>query len=251
MFGVNLGSPHQIEGQPPDTDYRSSEHALGTLPPEVGWWNTPQLFKTDLELTRDLGIKSARIGIEWARVEPEPDRIDTQAVRHYQSSVDHLLQLGIKPVITLYHFTLPRHIAVQGGWSNPATVAKFRNFSRLVTNEISTVPYIITMNEPSVFLTNGYLKGIWPPNLKLSPQLIVAFLNVVKAHNSVYESLKQTYPQVQVGISEALRGFVPTDMPQTAEARTREFLLNELFFTYDSKRFPWCKLFWGLCPEAF
>lgn len=222
-FGVNLGSPFQVEGEPPSSDYNS--------PLKRGWWNDQSLFTIDTQLAQDLGVKIARIGVEWARIEPQDGQVNKNAVRRYREMLKELKDTGIEAMVTIYHFTLPKHIADQGGWANPAIVSKFREFSSLVADEIAgDVPYIITMNEPSVFLTNGYLKGEWPPNLRLSPRLIPALINVIRAHNVVYENLKKRAPNLKVGASEAIRGFVPRNTIESAEARIRKYLFNTAFF---------------------
>lgn len=233
-FGINFGAPHQIEGQSPQTDYSK----LANQPPQLGWWNYPEFQETDFGLARDLSVQTARLGIEWARIFPKAGMIDKNSVSKYVETVSALRSTGIEPIITLHHFTLPDWIARSGGWANPRITSWFQEYVKLVVQDIAhDVPCITTINEPSVFLLNGYGKGEWPPHKRLSPQLLLAYANVVKAHNSAFATIKKINPSAQVGMSEVLRSFAPTHPAEQAEAATRHFLFNELMHRLTQKDF--------------
>lgn len=221
-FGINLGSPHQTEGAPAKNDFQP------TL--SKGWWTNPKLFSRDLELAKELGVSVVRMGTEWARVEPEHLAFDRKTLRRYGEMVQEVRDARLQPMLNLHHFTLPEHVASYGGWANPKIVFDFLTYLTEVSIAIGEVPYIITTNEPSVFLTNGYLKGIWPPFLRGSRQVLPAFDNLIRAHNNAYRIVKEMYPLTQVGATEAIRGFSPANPLATREARFREFFWNTLFF---------------------
>lgn len=226
-LGVNFGSPYQIEGQHPPTDYST----VVNRPTEHGWWSDPSLQEIDFGLAKDLDVQTARIGIEWARLFPEEGKVDSKAVAKYAKTVGELGAMGIDPIITLHHFTLPDYIANSGGWTNPRIVLRFKEYAQFVIQEIAhDAPSIITINEPSVFLLNGYGKGDWPPRKRLSPQFLLAYTNVVKAHNAAFAAIKEVNPYARVGVSETLRSFAPTNPAQRSEATTRHFLFNELLY---------------------
>lgn len=233
-FGINFGAPHQIEGQSPQTDYSK----LTNQPPQRGWWNDPRLQETDFKFARDLSVQTARLGIEWARIFPEAGVVDKKSVARYVEAVGTLHSIDIKPIITLHHFTLPGWITRSGGWANPRITSWFQEYVKLVVQEIAhDVPYITTINEPSVFLLNGYGKGEWPPHKRLSSQLLLAYVNVVKAHNSAFTAIKKINPNAQVGMSEVLRSFAPTRPADQAETATRHFLFNGLMHRLIQKDF--------------
>lgn len=226
-FGANFGSSHQIEGQHPPTDYLT----VANQPPEHGWWSNRSLQEVDIGLANNLGVKTAQIGIEWARLFPTAGKVDKRAVARYSKTMNELKELGIDPIITLHHFTLPDYIASAGGWTNPRISSWFKEYAQLVAREIAhDAPIIKIINEPSVFLVNGYGKGDWPPHKRLSPQLFLAYANVVRAHNAAYDAIKEVNPHARVGLSEVLRSFAPTNPVQRSEAEIRDFVFSQLLF---------------------
>ena len=237
-FGVNLGSPHQVEGATPATDYASIESRLNTQPSQKGWWTNPELFETDIALASQLGIRIVRFGTEWARVNPEAGSVNHVALKRYGEMVRMAKDQGLSLMLTLHHFTLPSFIAEQGGWSNPKVVGQFVEYTKRVMGEVGdNADYVLTTNEPSVFLNNGYLKGIWPPFHKRSPKIIHAVRNLAKAHNTAKEIVKDVSPTTQVSATEAIRGFDPKDGIDREETAFREFLFNTLFFRITNNDF--------------
>lgn len=227
-----MGAPHQKEGGSAHTDWLDWEQANG-IQTSRGWWDEPSLLEQDLDLARKLCVDTARIGVEWARIEPDKGVIDRRAIARYRRVIEDLQSADIEPVVTFNHFTLPSYIASEGGWANPTIVSKFTQYALRVAGDIAPdVSYILLVNEPSVFLTNGYVKGIWPPGRRISPEIVPAYMNVVRAHNATYNLLKTRYPDVLIGSSEAIRGFTPNNLPQTTEMRLRELLFNNLFFLF-------------------
>src|SRR5215831_155499 len=67
----------------------------------------PSYYRNDFEMAEKLGMNAFRIGIEWARIEPEKDQWDKQAIDHYRQMVRSMVERGLTPVITLNHLTLP------------------------------------------------------------------------------------------------------------------------------------------------
>ena len=114
-FGVNLGSPHQVEGSSPLSDYTNLELRRGTPTLDQGWWDNPDQFSRDIELAKKLGVSVVRLGTEWARVSILGDTFDKSALRHYRQMFDEVRSAGLEPMLNLHHFTLPVDIAMAGG----------------------------------------------------------------------------------------------------------------------------------------
>lgn len=72
-----------------------------------------------------MGVNTYRIGINWARVEPQPGKFDTVELAFYDDPILSLKQAGVAPLITLNHFDYPGWVSDQGGWTNPKTVGDF------------------------------------------------------------------------------------------------------------------------------
>ena len=119
-------------------------------------------------------------------------------------------------------------------------IEAFKGYSSEVMDAVGSVPYLITTNEPSVFIANGYLKGDWPPQRRFKPNPIPTgsvIMNLVKAHNGVYDMVKKASPETQISATEAIRGFSPANFTAIVEARVREQLFNTLFFRLSKNDF--------------
>lgn len=111
-------------------------------------------YLEDIALMRKLGINCYRFSLSWARLLPDGvGRVNEAGVAHYQQFVVDLLEAGIEPVVTLYHWDLPRALDDRGGWYNPESVGWFRQYASLVREVLGPkVSKFITFNEPFIDL---------------------------------------------------------------------------------------------------
>lgn len=160
-------------------------------------------FEADFDLAKSLGQNAHRFSIEWARIEPEDGEFNMEEIEHYRGVIRALKTRGIEPFITLWHFTQPIWFAEKGGFKNKKSSEIFSRYVRFVIKNLGQeAKFWMTMNEPLVFASNGYLKGAWPPfELSLSNFLKV-FRNLVHAHCKAYEAIKEANPLLEVGIAK-------------------------------------------------
>lgn len=156
---------HQIEGNNVNSDWWRAEEA-GRLPYRSNGacdsWNR---WPEDIQLLSQIGLNAYRLSIEWARVEPEPGQFDQSALDVYRRQLVGLKQAGIEPMLTLHHFTSPRWLADQGGWSNPDVVPRLADYADRVARQTNDlVKWWITINEPSILGLKAYVEGSWPPH---------------------------------------------------------------------------------------
>lgn len=181
---------------------------------EIGpnWW-TPGEAEKDFERLAALGMEAQRFGIEWARIEPEQGQINQEAIKRYHGMLDSLKNLGIEPMITLNHFSIPEWLAKQGGWENKSSRTAFKAYAERMVDEFGDVPYWITINEPANIATIGYLSGgEWPPGRNFDPKAALSVMhNVEAANNEAYEVIKKTKPEAQVGSANYVIWFEPDD----------------------------------------
>ena len=104
----------------------------------------------DVALMAELGITGYRFSIDWARVMPEgTGRVNEEGLAWYSHLVDALLEKGIEPFVTLYHWELPYALQMKGGWLNPGIADAFAGYAALIAERFSgRVKHYFTINEP-------------------------------------------------------------------------------------------------------
>ena len=125
-------------------------------------------WREDVELMASLNLRAYRFSIAWPRILPQGTGAVNQAgLDFYSRLVDALLERGIEPLVTLYHWDLPQALQDRGGWPNRAIVDAFVHYADVVTRALSDrVTYWATHNEPFVFTFVGYMEGRHAPGLR-------------------------------------------------------------------------------------
>lgn len=222
----------------------------------------------DVDLLAALGLDSYRFSIEWARIEPQRDQIDPDALAHYDAFIDALLARGIRPMITLHHFSNPTWIddprdkncangpgdANLCGWNHPEggplVVDEFREHVALLAETYGDrVDEWVTVNEPVNYLLGAYGQETFPPGKNgvltdIDGTVIAASRNYLAAHAAAYDALKagdQTDADADglpasVGFTQAVASWVParagqlSDDPVDIGARDRvAYVYHHLF----------------------
>lgn len=184
-------------------------------------------FREDVALMKKLGLKAYRFSFSWPRLIPEgTGEVNEKGVAFYSELIDELLEAGITPFGTLYHWDLPLALQEKGGWCNPDSADWFYAYAHLIGQRFGDrVKRFFTFNEPSVFL-KGLTTGVHAPGLQMTPHYYVkAHHNVLRAHGRAVTALRETVPGVKIGVAPAVTAFVPgTDKPEDIEA------CREMFF---------------------
>jgi beta-glucosidase len=203
------------------------------------------LFMDDLQLVHDLGVDSYRFSIEWARVEPVKDQIDETALAHYRSELEALRAFGIRPLVTIHHFSNPvwvadpRATACQGGptdtnlcgFGSPGGTAigdQLAEHAALLAQRFGDlVDEWGTVNEPINYLLAAYAIGEFPPGgVSLDPLHFAAVLrDYIAAHAKMYDAIKANDTvdadgdgiAASVGLSLSVADWEPTRHNQPSE----------------------------------
>jgi len=209
-------SSHQIEGNNIDSDWWEYEHRPGTIKNNDksndggDHWNR---LEQDTQLLVDLGIKSYRFSLEWAKIEPREGEWNQAALDHYKQEILLLKKNKIQPFITLHHFSLPLWLANKGGWSSPSAPASFQKYVTKVYESLGDlgVEYWVTFNEPTWNLISGYVTGEFPPGKKDLKLLEAPLREVALAHGLAYKTLHELAGDrpIQVGLVQNLNVLVP------------------------------------------
>lgn len=121
-------------------------------------------YAADVEMLADLGYGAYRFSIEWSRVEPREGEVQPAELAHYAAVLATCRRLGVEPVPTLHHFTLPRWVAAEGGWENPSTPRWFARFCGWVADAVAPLTkWAVTINEPNIAALLAYEDGVFPP----------------------------------------------------------------------------------------
>ncbi|HEX4579287.1 MAG TPA: glycoside hydrolase family 1 protein [Candidatus Dormibacteraeota bacterium] len=140
-------------------------------------------YRDDLRLLAAMGHNAHRFSVEWSRVEPREGVFDRGALRHYGDVVLTCRALGLEPVVTLHHFTLPTWLAGRGGVLDPDAPRLFARFAALCAETIGAqVRWWITVNEPTVLAVFGYLYGEWPPLHRGTRDFLAALGGLARMH---------------------------------------------------------------------
>ncbi len=160
-------------------------------------------FKEDFDLAKELNHNAHRFSIEWSRTEPKEGKIDQKEIEHYRQVLKALRERGIEPFVTLWHFTLPNWLAEKGGWLNPKAPYYFDRYVKIIgENLFNDVRFWITINEPNIYASNSYYRGVWPPQKKSIFKYFKVLKNLAKAHQLAYSSLCLIDLDCQIGISK-------------------------------------------------
>lgn len=199
-----------------------------------------QRYDQDFDLARALNQTMYRFSIEWSRIEPKEGVWDFEAIRHYRDVLASLKRHGLRPMVTLHHFTNPLWLAQSGGWKNPQTVDKFERYVRFVVDQFKgDVDWWVTINEPVVYAVMGYLYGEFPPGEKNLTSAFVVVSNLLRGHARAYRAIHELDTvdadgdgqAAVVGMAHHLRVFMPADprsRSDQAVARIRHYYFNVL-----------------------
>ena len=261
-FGVATAAT-QIEDVNEHTDWwmwtKPEPEGLGRSP-FVG--DAAQAFtrwEADLDLLAELGVDAYRFSIEWARIEPERDAIDEDALDHYSKFIDGLLKRKIRPMITVHHYSNPVWVADPRaascdagpsdtnlcGWDHPqggpALVEEFAEHACLLARRFGDrVDEWGTLNEPFTYLAAAYGFGQYPPGKNgfisdVDGVFMSALRNFAAAHAAAYRAIHDCDRKdadgdgraADIGLSMATAELVPardhalSDDPEDIAARDR------------------------------
>ncbi|RKH92028.1 glycoside hydrolase family 1 protein [Corallococcus sp. AB045] len=167
-------------------------------------------YAEDYALAKAVGATAFRLSLEWARIEPERGRFDGAVLEGYRERLLKLRAMGLRPVVTLHHFTHPTWFHASTPWHLPESLEAFRQYVRRCAPLLEGLDaLVISFNEPMVLLLGGYLQGLMPPGITDGAKTMAALGNMVRAHVIAREELGQHLGRVELGISQNMLAFAP------------------------------------------
>ncbi len=159
-------------------------------------------FAEDIELMKALGVDAYRFSVAWPRVVPGGGgRPNPAGLGFYDRLVDALLDAGITPYPTLYHWDLPQVLQDRGGWANRETAELFAQYAAHVVGALGDrVTYWSTLNEPACAAWIGNLEGRHAPGLSDLSVAVPVSYHLLLGHGLGVQAIRAAAPSAQVGI---------------------------------------------------
>jgi beta-glucosidase len=225
-------SAYQIEGSPlADGAGPSIWHRFSHTPGRTANGETGDIacdhyhrFREDVALLADLGLNAYRFSISWSRILPDGrGTVNPRGVAFYDRLIDALLERGIQPNVTLYHWDLPAALDDLGGWPNPDIAQWFADYARVAFRAFGDrVPMWATLNEPWVVVDGGYVHGALAPGLRDLSAAARAAHNLLRAHGTAVQAFRAESPPGRIGIVFNIEPkHVASDAPADAAAARR------------------------------
>lgn len=209
-------------------------------------------YEDDIKIMKEMGIKAYRFSISWPRVLPNGiGEINEKGLEFYSKLVDALIENGIEPYVTLFHWELPYELYKKGGWMNSDSPLWFEEYAALVTKRLSDrVKYFITFNEPQCFIGLGHIAGVHAPGLKQSvPDTLQMAHHVLLAHGRAVKAIR-AHAKGDVKV-----GYAPTasmHYPETEKEEDIEAARKSVFSMPETLESNWAwNITWWSDPVFF
>jgi beta-glucosidase len=185
-------------------------------------------WRDDIDLMRALGIGAYRLSLAWTRLLPEGrGRVNPRGLDFYSRLIDRLLDRGIQPSVTLFHWDLPAALDDRGGWLNPDSPKWFADYAALAFRAFGDrVPMWSTINEPWVIVDAGYLHGVNAPGHRNAVEAPIAMHHLLLAHAAAVRVYRGGWKQ-KIGLVVNLEPKDPaTNAPEDIAAARRADVYN-------------------------
>lgn len=208
LWGASTAA-HQIEGNNTNSDWWHKEHS-GTpdvQEPSLDACDSYHRWREDMDLLAGLGFTDYRFSLEWARIEPAPGHFSRAELAHYRRMVEGARERGLRPMVTLHHFTVPRWFEERGGWTAEGAVDLFARYAAATAPVIGDgVAHVCTINEPNMIsvmagLAKSGAAGFPPAGLPTPDAATTDVL--IAAHQAAVKAVKGVNPQISTGWSVA------------------------------------------------
>lgn len=232
LWGVSIGA-HQSEGNNLASDWWHRENQPDTTVTTRSGdaIDSYHRWPEDLDLAAGAGFTDYRFGVEWARIEPSDGHVSRASVDHCRRIVAGALDRGLRPMLTLHHFTTPLWFAAGGGWTRPDSTERFLRYVDAVAPIIEEgVRHVMTINEPNVLATfpsivpgtGGLSSGLPVPDAAWTATLI-------GTHHAAAARLRDRHPGTRVGWGVSVQDYRPAPGAEDAtdaysEPRDQVFL---------------------------
>lgn len=233
----SAASSHQFEGGNTNNNWHAWEQEPGRILDgtvsglAADWWGGR--WKEDFDRAAEGGQGAMRFSLEWSRVQPAPDKWDDAALERYVEMAKGAVERGLRPMITLHHFTNPLWFEELGGWEGERAPELFEAYVRRVVPALKEHAGLwCTINEPNVLVVVGYVIRWFPPGASSPGRGFRVALQLARAHARAYRAIHELQPEAQVGLTFNYRGIRPRRSwftPDRWMARLQTAVFSEFF----------------------
>jgi beta-glucosidase len=209
------------------------------------------LYPQDIAMFKRLNQKSYRFSISWARIQPSGrGAVNQKGIDHYKRVMDVLLEAGIRPFCTLYHWDLPQGLEDLGGWPNRDLAGYFADYAGILAKELGDrITVWAPFNMPWTFTNLGYGTGVFPPGRANYADFLKAAHTVNLAQGEAFRSIKAASSKATVGSAYGMSPAYPkTDSDADKAATARYHAMNNLFFLETAMNGKYPNAFVGETP---
>ena len=251
LIGASTAA-HQVEGNNIHSDFWAMEQMENSsfAEPSLDAVDHYNHFKEDIDLMATAGLNAYRFSIEWARIEPAKGTFDDKEIEHYREMLEYCHKKGVKPIVTMHHFSSPKWLISQGGWEDENTIEAFANYCSYVVRNLGDLfEYVCTINEANMGLQlaaiiRDYMKqmnadvqvgvnidSLNPMQEKMKAMMMEVakvfgtpqantFLSqrteegdklIMRAHEAARDAMKAIRPELKVGVTLSLHDFQPLE----------------------------------------
>ena len=159
-------------------------------------------WRDDIRLMRRLGLDAYRFSVAWPRIQPTGrGPANAAGLDFYDALVDALLEAGIEPFPTLYHWDLPQDLQDEGGWGERAVVEAFAEYAALVTRRLGDrVRRWVTHNEPWCIAVLGHEEGHHAPGHKDPAEALRVAHHLLLSHGRAAAAIRAETAAAEVGL---------------------------------------------------
>jgi len=182
-------------------------------------------YQEDIQIMKDLGIQSYRFSLAWPRIIPGgTGAAGKHGIDFYDRLIDALLEAGIQPTATLYHWDLPQSLQDKGGWANRDIVGQFADYATLAAESFGDrVSNWITINEPWCVTWLGNFWGVHAPGLKDLDTSIAVAHHTALAHAEATRALRAVHPEIRSGITLNMTNYRVSDESNPELLQLRDY----------------------------
>jgi beta-glucosidase len=203
-------------------------------------------YKEDIAILKQLKMKSYRFSTSWPRILPAgTGQVNQKGLDYYSHLVDCLLEAGIRPFCTIYHWELPQALEERGGWPNRDLASYYADFAAILAKNLGDrVTVWAPFNMPTTFTYHGYGDGGDPPHKSNIDQFLKAAHTVNLAQGMAFRAIKAASSKATVGSAYGMEPVYPkTNSEADRAAAARYNAAHNLYFIEPT--------FHGSYPKAF